>query len=198
MQSLRTLPDHLIALMFCDKSLGDDLRESRRLNDHRVFDVSDACAESGRMYFEPYAIAPDGSRIDLDPVASHGTVLNPYDRDRLWVYTPAGGYIGASPRRNRVSPHDPGAIRLRLGQISHDKAAMLAPLRERHADAAAQIAELQAHNRAVKDGAPVTPEAKAHARRETRQAAAAATLGEALRAEHPPEDPHANIPITQW
>jgi hypothetical protein len=42
------LPDHVIALMFADKALGDDLRENRRLTVDGEFEIANQLAAPGR------------------------------------------------------------------------------------------------------------------------------------------------------
>jgi hypothetical protein len=178
MQQLCRIPDHVIALMFCDRNLGEDLRESKSLGSvvgDNAFEFSDKYSEPGRMFFDGYRVLrPDGGELRLDQRTKYGTVLNPFDRDRLWIYDAKGGYIGTAPRINRVCPLDDRATEIRLGQLSADKAALLAPLKDRHSDAADQIAELQAHNRAVVAGHD--PKLASSTARNDRRAAAAGRL----------------------
>ena len=70
-----------------------------------------------------------------------------------------------------MSPLDTHAIERRLGQINHETKLILGPLRERHAGAAAEIAEMQAHNRHVRAG--TLPQDRATHRAERARAAGA-------------------------
>lgn len=165
MGSLIKAPDHLIALMFCDRDLGDDLRITKSLTANNVLELTDVDVEPEAMTFEGYVVAPDGSHVRLQERQKYGVVLNLFDRDALWVYDPRGGFLGTAPRRVRVSQLDERPLEIALGNRSHEKAELLAPLRDRHAGSARLMLELQEHNRRVVAGEPVTPEAKADARR---------------------------------
>lgn len=157
-QTLCTVPDCVIALLFCDRNLGDDLRVTRKVGSDGTLTVSNSEAEPGEMIFERTVITPENGEVRLSDREKYGVVLNVFDRSALWVYDDRGGFIGTAPRRNRVSPLDDRAIEIELGRIAHQKAALVAPLRERHAGMTAQIADMQRHNERVRMGLPVTAE----------------------------------------
>lgn len=167
--------DHVLAMMFADRDLGDDLRVERQLAAGGVFDIQDKDTEPGPMIFEGFAVKPDGSRVRLEERQKYGVVVNVFDRSALWVYGKGGEFIGTAPRRTRVSQLDEEALHVQLGNRSQAKAEMLAPLRERHADTSKLIEAMQEHNERVEKGLPVTREEiaaeKAEQRRIKREAA---------------------------
>ena len=166
---LVTAPDHILALMFCDRDLGDDLRIQRRITANGTLEVQDATIEPGEMHFEGFVVTSNNESQRLSEREKYTVVCNPFDRDALWVFTAAGAYLGTAPRRNRVSRLDEHAIHVALGNRSHQLKDLLTPLRDRHADAAQAIADLQAHNNAVLTGGPVTPEELAYAKQRQRE-----------------------------
>jgi hypothetical protein len=150
-------PDHVIALMFCDDRLGEDLRETKRLNAEGCFDVSEKLAGPERMLFRGRSVVtPKNETIALDERAEYGVVLNPWDTSALWVYAPKGGFLGTAPRIVRQSQLDVGGMQRALGEREHEIAQLLTPLRDRHANAAAEMLQLQEHNELVRSGAPIT------------------------------------------
>lgn len=151
-------PDHVIALMFADDRLGEDLRETKMLDAQSEFDVSNQLAGPERMKFRGQVATPSGEIVPLDERQKYGVVLNPWDAEQLWVYQAKGGFIGTVPRVQRLSmleDHGPA-----LGHRSHIIAGMLAPLRDRHANVAHEMKLLQANNEAVRNGEAVTVEEK--------------------------------------
>lgn len=164
---LRTLPDYIIALMFIDRDLGDDLRQERNLTKEGTIEITDKTVEPDTMIFEGRLVErPDGGRFALDERKSYDIVLNPFDRAALWIYDKRGSYLGTAPRRQRVCQLDTEGIKHQLGQRSHIVAELLGPLQERHADADKLIAEIQRHNERVVQGAPVTPTERQQIREE--------------------------------
>jgi hypothetical protein len=168
-------PDHVIALMFADKSLGDDLRENRRVTSEGEFEISNQLAEPEPMLFLGTVTDSAGASVTLREGELYGTVLNPWDTSALWVYDGRGGFIGTAKRKPRLSRlNDAGeickpgelstAMKHALGNRESQIAALVAPLRERHADVVAQIHELQEHNARVINGDAVTIEEKAQER----------------------------------
>jgi hypothetical protein len=145
-------PDHVVALMFCDRALGDDLRRSKRLTAEGEFSVEDRTIEPGAMLFRGTVITPAGEHLRLSERAAYGVVVNPFDTQALWVYDQAGGYIGTAPRKARANLLDAAAVTPQLGMRAHDIAAMTAPLKERHADISSTLAEIRAHNDRVISG----------------------------------------------
>ena len=158
-QSLCKVPDHIIALMFCDRDLGDDLRQTKALTANGTLEIDDIDVEPGTMIFEGFVVTPDNETRRLHERSKYGIVCNPFDRDALWVYDANGAYLGTAARRIRVCQLDTHGMEHALGRRSHAIAELLTPMRDRHAGAVQAIAELQAHNARVKAGLPVTPEA---------------------------------------
>jgi hypothetical protein len=181
-EELIKFPDHVIALMFCDKTLGDDLRVSRRLNAESQFDVQDSLVEPEAMQFRGIVATPAGETLPLDGRASYGVVVNPFDTSALWVYDGGGRYIGTAPRIVRARLADRESIIPQLAHRSSEIARLTAPLQERHADMAANIREIQAHNAAVVSGHQDDAEA-------SRVNKSATRLGKALQANTPAPQP---------
>lgn len=169
-QELCPLPDPVIAMMFCDRELGDDLRVTKTLNSEGEFSIEEGAAEPGRMHFAGTVLTPEGGERRLDGKTKFGCVLNPFDRARLWIYDQRGGFLGTAERRDRTSPLDLRSRDRQLGYLAKEKSALLTPLGERHAGAAAEIAAIKQHNAAVRQG--TTPEDREQARADRRIAPA--------------------------
>jgi len=166
MKELVTLPDAVIALMFCDRELGDDLRRPKQLTADGLIEIQDADIAPDPMTFEGTLIAPDGGSYRLAERTKYGVVVSPFEagaKSVLWVYGPRGEFLGTAARRVRSNPHDAAGIHRQLGQRSHEIKTLLAPLRDRHAGAAAEIEAIVAHNDAVRNGTTVTDRAEARA-----------------------------------
>jgi hypothetical protein len=164
MDQLIKFPDHVIALMFCDDALGEDLRVSKSLNSKRKFSIEDKYSDPEPMIFFGEIKTPSGEMVQLSETESYGVVLNPWDPTALWVYDRKGGFLGTSARQNRVNPLDEAGMKHALGERSHANSLLLIPLRERHANAAAELLQLQEHNAAVMAGHAITDQEKAHDR----------------------------------
>jgi hypothetical protein len=163
------LPDHEIALLFCDRDLGDDLRRVKRLTPDHDFEIQDRTVEPETMHFLGTVERPDGSTLLLEERVEHWVVLNPFDREALWVFRGDGSFVGTSARIRRAgmgSLSSP-ALDKQLGYRSKTLAAMTAPLIERHADMAARLEAMQLENAAVASGK--RPEDLARAKREARE-----------------------------
>lgn len=169
-QELVRMPDHVIALMFIDRDLGDDLRQKRRLNADGMFEIQHQLADPEPMFFSREVVRPDGGVLRLEERHDYQAVLNPFDSEALWIYGPGGDVIGTAPRVQRASRIAAGSMHQALGRRSHEISALLTPLRERHADAAQLVAELQEHNGAIRRGEDVSDEAKQLARRQAKRA----------------------------
>ena len=151
-RDLVTLPDAVIALMFCDRQLGDDLRRAKQLTADGVIELQDGEIAPEPMIFEGTLAAPEGGSFRLAERTSYGVVVNPFDAAALWVYGPRGEFLGTAARRQRACPLDQHAIQRQLGARAHEISTLLTPLRERHAGAAAEIAAITAHNETVRRG----------------------------------------------
>lgn len=183
-------PDHVIALMFCSRDLGDDLRASRRLNSSSEIEIQDSIVSAEPMLFQGHATSPDEERIALDSRATYGTVLNPFDTSTLWIYDPAGRYIGTSSRIQRACLADKDAVIPQLAERSHTLATLTAPLRERHSDIEQNIREIHAHNAAVLSES--TPE-------DARAERSAARAGRAILSQPKPSpEPEPEGTIEDW
>ena len=156
MGELIRFPDHVIALMFCDEQLGEDLRVTKQLNEEGKFSVENKFADPEPMEFKGELMTPTGDGLRLSEGVNYGVVLNPWDAQALWVYDPRGGFLGTAARINRVSPIDERAVEKALGEWQHQKSLLLKPLGERHVNAAIEIAQIQANNALVTGGAPVS------------------------------------------
>lgn len=188
---LTQFPDHVIALMFADDSLGEDLREPRRLNAEGQFEVSDQLAGPDRMVFAGKIRTAQGEVIPLRETESYGTVLNPWDAAHLWIYDRNGGYLGTAPRIERLCLSDDHTHV--LGQREHELKTLLTPLRDRSASASRELVLLQEHNERVANGAAVTQEEKRAARKQDRTQQSAARFGEILREISGEKNPTAEI-----
>lgn len=155
-KELVTLPDAVIALMFCDRELGDDLRREKQLTSDGMIELQDAEIAPEPMTFEGTLAAPEGGSHRLAERTKYGVVVNPFDTSALWVYGPRGEFLGTAARRLRSNPHDTAGIERQLGQRAHTIKTLLTPLRDRHAGAAAEIEAIAGHNAAVRGGTTPT------------------------------------------
>ncbi len=181
MRELVTLPDAVIALMFCDRNLGDDLRRPKQLTADGVIELQDADIAPEPMIFEGTLIAPDGGSYRLAEGTKYGVVASHFDTAALWVYGPRGEFLGTAARRYRSSPLDAPGIQRQLGQRAHEITTLLTPLRDRHAGAAAEIEAIAEHNAAVIAGD--TPAERAARKERKRDEARAVQIGRIVNAQ---------------
>lgn len=168
------LSDAQLAMLFCDRTLGDDLRlpRAKRLTANGVFELESNDAEPEAMQFRREVTTPGGGTLWLEERKDFTVAFNPFDRDQLWVYGDGANFIGTAPRivRENAITISSGEGR-ELGRRSHEKAVMLAPLAARHADAARLIANMQRDNETVRTARePKTPGALAAANPPDREA----------------------------
>ena len=157
-------PDHVIALMFADDSLGEDLRETKTLTSDGQFDIANQLAGPERMRFAGAVLTPQGEMLRLVEHERYGVVLNPWDSAQLWIYDKDGGFLGTSPRVKRLSLMDDHTRA--LGEREHTVKTLLEPLRARHPNAAKEFAQMQVHNEKIADADLVTPREKLQRERE--------------------------------
>jgi hypothetical protein len=183
MKELVTLPDAVIALMFCDRELGDDLRRPKSLNADGDIEIQDGEIAPDTMTFEGTLAAPDGGSYRLAERTKYGVVVSPFEAGEktvLWVYGPRGEFLGTAARRMRSNPHDTAGIERQLGRRAHEIKTLLTPLQERHAGAAAEIEAIAEHNSQVRKGGPSAEELRAAKREEVRIAAVDGSLSDFL------------------
>lgn len=182
MKDLVTLPDAVIALMFCDRELGDDLRRPKQLTAAGMIEIEDAEIAPEAMLFEGTLTAPDGGSYRLAERTKYGVVVSPFEagaKSVLWVYGPRGEFLGTAARRMRSNPHDTAGIERQLGQRAHEIRTLLTPLKDRHAGAAAEIEAIVEHNRQVLESD--TPADRATAKQEQRTQEKAVQIGRIVR-----------------
>lgn len=165
MCDLLTFDDAVLAMMFCDRDLGDDLRwrdrqgrMEKRLNADGMLELQDITVCPEAMLFERTLEGAQGGSVRLEERTNYTMAMNPFDRERLWVYDTHGAYLGTAARRHRAGLLDQPAILRALGAAEHEKALLTAPLKERHADTTQLIQEIQDHNERVRSGGAVTVE----------------------------------------
>ena len=146
------MPDYVIALLFADRELGDDLRFPKTLTADGDFEIQDRTVEPEEMHFLGTVETPEGGRLLLEAKKEYQVVLNPFDREGLWVFRGDGGFVGTAPRLRRAGMLDQGAIERQLGYRAKTLAAMTAPLGQRHAGMAQRIEEMQRENQAIAAG----------------------------------------------
>jgi hypothetical protein len=158
MGELIPLPDAVIAMMFCDRELGDDLRlpKPKQLTADGMLEVQDATVAPEPMLFRRTVEAAGGGSVRLEARTDYTVALNPFDTGRLWVYDARGAYLGAAPRWVKPGFLDVEGIQHALGAAAHEKALLTAPLKQRHADTSTLIEEIQIHNDRVREGKAVT------------------------------------------
>lgn len=188
--ALERVPDHAWAMFFTDRELGDDLRSKpKRLNANGDIELDDKGAAPGTLFFRREIACPGGGSRRLAEGEKFATVLNPFDTAQLWIYGERGDFLGTAPRKDRVSPLDERGIEIELGHRSHEKAVLLAPLRERHAGTERLIAEMQGELAEAQRGV-LSVEQRAAARAEEKRIARnAGDIADFLPAEEAGEGP---------
>lgn len=111
------------------------------------------------------------------------TVLNPFDAGRLFCYAANGRFVAALPRLHSVDPGDADAVHRACGAAEKNFAAVIAPLRRRHAlEGRRRAAALESNARLIA-GQPATEAERIAAHDAERRDASARRLGAALRDE---------------
>jgi hypothetical protein len=157
-EKLVRLTDSQLAMFFTERELGDDLRRPARLTAAGMIEIQNAQAAPEPLFYQRELTARDGAEsYRLEERTEYRVIQNPFDPRALWVFAGNGAFLGTAPQVQRASRLDDEAINAQLGRISHEKAQLLAPLRERHAEAAALIGEIREHNARVVAGPAAKP-----------------------------------------
>lgn len=138
------------AWLVCD-ILGKDHAVERRVKGSYIeFQDSDISPET--LTYESRIITPEGRYRELHNGDTHLVFSNPYSPDQLFICDAHYRCIGIAPRARRVCPADTTAVIEAYGQRNQRKAAILNPLRERHAPEAKEAQNLREHNALIIEG----------------------------------------------
>jgi hypothetical protein len=139
-------PEHIPTL------LGEDLAQEKRLDKHHCFTISGQEYGGSELRF-PAARVRNVLNQDvvLDPRHVYMVFATPFDPSQLYICDADYRYIGRATRQIAVSRSDIDAIHRAIGQSEHDRIAMDAPLRGRHAAEAEDRAAMLAANKEVLD-----------------------------------------------
>jgi hypothetical protein len=131
--------------------LGPDLAEIKRMDKHHCFVVQGQEYGGGdELRFQAARIRNAlGHDVVLDQDRAYKVFANPFDTSMLFVCDMDMRYIGAAHRQVAVSRADLDEIHKSIGKVAHQRVAMDAPIRARHAIEAVERQEMIAHNEAV-------------------------------------------------
>lgn len=138
-------PEHVPTL------LGEDLAQRKHLDRHHCFVVEGHDFGGGNALRFPAARVRNvlGQDVVLDPRHEYAVFANPFDSAQLYVCDADMRYIGIAKRQIAVSRADIDAMHKAIGKAQHDRVALDAPLRARHAAEAEDRAEMIDHNEQV-------------------------------------------------
>ena len=148
-------PEHVPLL------LGPDLAEVKSLDRHHCFVVQGQEFGGGDALRFPAARIRNalGHDVVLDSRRQYKVFANPFDTSVLFVCDMDLRYIGTARRQVAVSRADLDAIHKAIGQSAHERLALDAPVRARHAAEADERQEMIVRNdeafATVTGGAPV-------------------------------------------
>jgi hypothetical protein len=148
--------------------LGDDLSAERKVSDG-MFEFEDSEVGPGVHRFDCLVETLDGHRMELRNGERFQAFVNPFAPDQLFVRDAKGRYIGVADRLQKPCRGNYAAVVRTMGAAAHREAALLAPLRDRHAEEVKERAANARHNSNVIEGRPVTPEEKALASSQARR-----------------------------
>jgi hypothetical protein len=131
--------------------LGPDLAEIKRMDKHHCFVVQGQEYGGGdELRFQSARIRNAlGHDVVLDQDRAYKVFANPFDTSMLFVCDMDMRYIGVARRQVAVSRADLDEIHKAIGKVAHQRVAMDAPIRARHAIEAVERQEMIAHNEAV-------------------------------------------------
>ncbi len=137
----RLRPEHIPTL------LGPDLAEVKRPDRHHCFSI-ESQEYGGEVVRFPASRVRNalGQDVVLDPRQEYLVFLNPFDMAALFICDRDMRYIGQARRQVGVSRADLDAIHHAIGQASHDRAMLDAPIRARHAAEADERKAMMDHN----------------------------------------------------
>jgi hypothetical protein len=131
--------------------LGPDLAEVKRLDKHHCFVVQGQEYGGGDELRFMAARITNAMRHDvvLDPSRDYKVFANPFDTSMLFVCDMDLRYIGMARRQVGVSRADIDEIHKAIGKVAHQRAALDAPIRARHASEATERKAMIDHNEEV-------------------------------------------------
>ncbi len=141
------VPDSVIA-----EILYQDIAEPRRLGDDGVFGIQNIDIAPAKMWFEGTVTTPAGREMALTWGETYDTVLNPFDRSVLWIFSATkqrGAFLGTARAVQRHCRADDDAARDKFKRSAHLLSEQLAGPRSRHAATTQAEIDRLKHNRRV-------------------------------------------------
>jgi hypothetical protein len=137
----RLRPEHIPTL------LGPDLAEKKRPGRHHCFTIESQEYGSETLTFPASRVRNAlGQDVVLDPRQDYLVFANPFDTSALFICDMDMRYIGQARRQVAVSRADLDAIHKAIGEASHERAMLDAPIRARHAAEADERQAMMVHN----------------------------------------------------
>lgn len=150
--------------------LYQDLAKPRRVADDGVFSFEDREIAPEAMHFEGRVLCPNGREMELKWGETYETVINPFNRSVLWVYSGTrqrGAFLGIARAVQRHCRADAEGAKRAFKRSSQRLAAALEDTRGRNAHLTQNETARLEHNRRV------ITEHEAQLRERTRQGTAA-------------------------
>jgi hypothetical protein len=141
--------------------LGDDLAREVRVTSNMIA-IKDDEIGPGIFRFEPFIRTAAGDVEQLVEGEAYEAFINPFSPDMCFVRDAKKRYLGESQRILVPSHGDFEGVRRAIGESRKREAALLAPLRARHAAAAREMQKRHAHNADV-IGGPEIPKSEQRA-----------------------------------
>jgi hypothetical protein len=112
--------------------LGDDLSAERTVR-NGMFEFEDPEVGPGVHRYPAFVETLEGNTMELRSGEKFQAFVNPFAPETLFVRDARGRYIGHADRAQRPCRGDYEAVKRAFGAAAKTEAALLAPLRERHA-----------------------------------------------------------------
>jgi hypothetical protein len=111
----------------------------------------------------------DAHALALTEGEKYDVVANPFDAEKLWVYTARGAFLGTAPRLYKVCRADEEALHREMGRVEKIHSDLIAPFRRRHAAQTRERIALMEHNAEVLSGGELPAKPLKKSKREISQ-----------------------------
>lgn len=141
------VPDSVIA-----EILYQDIAKPRRLDDDGMFGIQDIDISASKMWFEGSVKTSSGREMALTWGETYDTVLNPFDRSVLWIFSATkqrGAFLGTARAVQRHCRADEEAAKDKFKRASHLLSEQLEGVRSRHFATTKAATDRARHNRKV-------------------------------------------------
>lgn len=137
-----------VPLSVISEILYEDIAKPERCADG-YFEIQDVNIAPEKMRFESRIMRPDGREEELIDRETYEVVLNPFDPQRLYVYSGTkarGAFLGTAARTERIVRGDRKAAEREFGRHNTRLADMLSDTKRRNTGRTQEAASRKAHN----------------------------------------------------